>query len=170
MIAFGLLILRFVVGLTVASHGAQKLFGWFGGSGMGGWTKMVRQLGMKPAQPLAWVAALAEFAGGLAVALGFLSPLGSLAVAGPMVVAIAAVHLSKGFWNKNGGYEFPLGLLAAVTALALIGPGDLSLDRLLGTHLPEPLTLIAGTLALVVGVAASLGSRRLSAAGKPRIA
>src|SRR4029077_3410766 len=76
MAALGLLVLRLVVGLTLAGHGAQKLFGWWGGPGMNGWTQMVQKLRIRPAQPWAWVAALAEFGGGILLALGFLSPLG----------------------------------------------------------------------------------------------
>src|SRR4030088_2976478 len=96
--ALGLLVLRLVVGLTLAAHGAQKLFGWWGGPGMGGWTQIGRRLPLRPAQPWAWVASLSEFGGGLLLALGFLSPLGSLAIAGAMLAAIATVHLPRGFF------------------------------------------------------------------------
>src|SRR3989442_6060473 len=101
MIALGLLILRVVVGLTLAAHGAQKLFGWFGGSGMNGWAQMVEKLRIRPARPWAWVAALAEFGGGLLFALRLLSPLGSLPIAGSMPVAIATVHPAKGFLTRQ---------------------------------------------------------------------
>lgn len=159
MTALGLLILRLVVGLTLAGHGAQKLFGWWGGPGMGGWTNSVRRLRIRPAQPWAWVAALSEFGGGLLLALGLLSPLGSLAITGAMLVAIATVHLPKGFWVTKGGFEFNLTLIAAATALALTGPGAYSLDQALSIHLPEPLTLVVGTVALIAGVAVTLGTR-----------
>ena len=159
MAAIGLLILRLVVGLILAGHGAQKLFGWFGGPGMSGWTQMVQKLRIRPGQPWAWVAALAEFGGGILLALGFLSPLGSLAIAGSMLVAIATVHLPRGFWVSKGGYEFNLALLAAVAALALTGPGVYSLDQALGIHLPEPASVLIGTIALIVGVAVTLATR-----------
>src|ERR1700682_5026059 len=158
-IALGLLILRVGVGLTIAPHVAQKLFGWCGGSGMTGWTQAVARLRIRPAQPWAWIAALSEFGGGLLLAVGFLSPLGSLAIAGAMLVAIATVHLPRGFFVTKGGYEFNLTLIAAVAALALTGPGAYSLDAALGVHLPEPISLIVGTIALIVGVAATLLSR-----------
>jgi putative oxidoreductase len=169
-IALGLLILRLVVGLTLAAHGAQKLFGWFGGSGMTGWTQAVTKLRIRPAQPWAWVAALSEFGGGLLLALGFLSPIGSLAIAGAMLVAIATVHFPRGFFVTKGGYEFNLTLIAAVTALALTGPGAYSLDAALRLHLPEPISLIAGTIALIIGVSATLLSRspQPDAAPKPQ--
>jgi putative oxidoreductase len=159
MTAFGLLILRVVVGLILAGHGAQKLFGWWGGPGMNGWTATVAKLRIRPAQPWAWIAALAEFGGGLLLALGLLSPLGNLAIAGSMLVAIVTVHLSRGFWVSKGGYEFNLALIAAVAALALTGPGAYSLDAALGIRLPEPLTLLVGTIALIVGVAVTLATR-----------
>jgi putative oxidoreductase len=159
MAALGLLILRLVVGLTLAAHGSQKLFGLWGGPGMTGWTQTVQKLRIQPAQPWAWVAALSEFGGGLLLALGLVSPLGSLAIVGAMVVAIATVHLSRGFWNSKGGFEFNLSLIAAAVALALNGPGAYSLDSALRIHLPEPLTLLVGTIALIVGVAVTLGTR-----------
>src|SRR2546428_9514377 len=156
MAAFGVLILRVVVGLILAGHGAQKLFGWWGGQGMDGWTQTVAKLRIRPAQPWAWVAALAEFGGGILLALGFLSPLGNLAIAGSMLVAIATVHLSRGFWVTKGGYEFNLALIAAVAALALTGPGAYSLDQAVGVHLPEPASVLIGTIALIIGVAVSV--------------
>jgi putative oxidoreductase len=158
-LSLGLVILRVVVGLTLAGHGAQKLFGWWGGSGMDGWIQMVTKLRIRPAAPWAWIAALSEFGGGILLALGLLSPLGSFAIAGAMLVAIATVHWPNGFWNVKRGYEFNLTLLASVTALALTGPGRYSLDQALGIHLPEPLTLVVGTIALVVGVVGTLASR-----------
>jgi putative oxidoreductase len=158
-ISLGLLILRLVIGLTIAAHGAQKLFGWWGGPGMTVWVQTVARLRIRPAQPWAWVAALSEFGGGLLLALGFLSPLGSLAIAGAMLVAIATVHLPRGFFVTKGGYEFNLTLIGAVAALALTGPGAYSLDTALRVHLPEPVSLIVGTFALVIGVAATLLSR-----------
>src|SRR5260370_4537997 len=119
MTGLGLLILRLVVGLIMVGHGGQKLFGWWGGPGMNGWTQMIQKLRIRPAQPWAWVAALAEFGGGILLALGFVSPLGSLAIAGSMLVAIVTVHLARGLWVRKGGYEFNLALIRALTPLAL---------------------------------------------------
>jgi putative oxidoreductase len=158
-VSLGLLILRIVIGLTLAGHGAQKLFGWWGGSGMSAWIQGVTKLRIRPAAPWAWIAALSEFGGGLLVALGLLSPLGSFAIAGAMLVAIVTVHWANGFWAGKRGYEFNLTLLSAVATLALTGPGSYSLDHALGIHLPEPLTLVVGTIALVVGVGGTLASR-----------
>jgi putative oxidoreductase len=159
MTAIGLLILRLGIGLIISAHGAQKLFGVWGGPGMTKWAQSVQRLRIRPATPWAWIAALSEFGGGLLLALGLLSPLGSLAIIGAMLVAIATVHLANGFWNGKRGYEFNLSLIVGAAALAFTGPGLYSLDNALGIHLPEPLTLIVGTVALIVGVSATLLSR-----------
>jgi putative oxidoreductase len=159
MFAAGILILRLVFGLTVASHGAQKLFGWWGGPGMKGWTGAMNHMRIRPATPWAWASALAEFAGGLGLALGFLTPLPSFAIAGSMLVAIALVHLPKGFFTSKGGYEFNLAILAAIAAIALIGPGPISLDAALGIRLPEPVTLIVMTVLTLLGVGSALAAR-----------
>jgi len=159
MVALGLLILRLVIGLTVAGHGAQKLFGWWGGPGMNGWVGAMNRMRIRPAVPWAWVSALAELLGGLGLAIGLLTPLPSLAIAGSMLVAIALVHWPRGFWATKGGYEFNLSILAGIAAIALTGPGAYSLDAAFGIRLPEPLTLIAGTILLLIGVAVALGTR-----------
>src|SRR5262249_13878458 len=159
MVPLGLLVLRLVIGLIMAAHGAQKLFGWWGGPGMTSWTAAMTRLRIPPAQPWAWISALSEFLGGLGLAVGFLIPLPDLAIAGAMLVAIALIHWPKGFWNTKGGFEFNLSILAAVTAVALTGPGAFSLDAALRIHLSEPLTLIAGTIALLVGVGIALATR-----------
>jgi putative oxidoreductase len=159
--AIGFLVLRLVVGLTVAAHGAQKLFGWFGGPRIAGFAGMLEKLGIAPSRPWAIIAGLTEFLGGLSIAAGFLTTLGSLAVAGSMAVAIITVHLSKGFWNRNGGYEFPLVLAAAALALSLIGPGSMSLDALLRIQLPEPATWIAMAVLVLLAIAGTVVLPRL---------
>jgi putative oxidoreductase len=163
-VSLGLLILRIVVGLTMAAHGAQKLFGWWGGPGMGAWTQGVTKLRIRPAAAWAWLAALSELGGGLLFALGLLSPFGSLAIAATMLVAVATVHWANGFWNGKRGYEFNLALLASVIAVALTGPGIYSLDKAIGLSLPEPVTLVVGTIAVIVGVVAMLIFRTPKAA------
>jgi len=168
MLALGLLILRLVIGVILAAHGAQKLFGWFGGPGMTGWTGAMNRMRIRPATPWAWMSALAEFAGGIGLALGLLFPLPNAAIAGSMLVAIALVHLPKGFFTSKGGYEFNLALIGAVAALALTGPGAYSLDAALGIHLPEPLSVIAVTVLVIAGVAFALLTRAPQAAAEPK--
>jgi putative oxidoreductase len=159
VVALGLLILRLVIGLTVAAHGAQKLFGFWGGPGLTGWTAAMTRMRIRPAVLWAWISAHAELLGGLAFAAGLLSPLGSFAIVAAMLVAIALVHWPNGFWNGKRGYEFNLSLVAAAVAIALTGPGTYSLDSLIGIHLPEPLTLIVGAITTVAGAGIVLGTR-----------
>jgi len=168
MVALGILILRLVIGLTLAAHGAQKLFGWFGGPGMNGWTGAMNRMRIRPATPWAWMSALAELGGGLGLAVGLLTPLPSLAIAGSMLVAIALVHWPRGFFVTKGGYEFNLAILAAVAAVALTGAGAYSLDAALRIHLPEPVTLIVGTILLLAGVAVALTTRAPEPAAEAR--
>jgi putative oxidoreductase len=159
MVAAGLLVLRLVIGLTLAAHGAQKLFGWWGGPGMKTWTAGMVRMRIRPAAPWAWMSALAEFLGGLGLAAGLLIPLPNLAILGAMLVAIALVHWPKGFFNTKGGFEFNLTIIGAIAAVALAGPGAYSLDAILGIHLPEPITLVAGTILTALGVGVALGTR-----------
>ena len=169
-LSLGLLVLRLVVGLTLAAHGAQKVFGWWGGPGFKTWAEGVAKMRIRPAVPFAWLAALAELGGGLLLALGFLSPLGSLAIIGTMLVAIATVHWPNGFWNAKRGYEFNLTLIAAVVAIGLAGPGTYSFDHAIGLNLPEPITFVVGVAAVVLGVAGMLALRgpKAAAPAKPQ--
>jgi putative oxidoreductase len=129
--SYGLLLLRLVVGGTMFSHGAQKLFGWFGGGGPRGTAGFMGQLGFRAPLAMALSAGLGE-AGGLVFAAGFLTPLAALGIAVVMINAITLVHWSKGFFNGNGGFEFPLTLLTVAVAVAATGPGRFSVDRALG--------------------------------------
>jgi putative oxidoreductase len=159
MVALGLLILRLVIGLTLAAHGAQKVFGWWGGPGMAAWIGGMKRMRIRPAFAWGWMSALAELVGGIGLAAGILTPLPSLAITAAMLVAITLVHWPNGFWNAKRGYEFNLAIIAAVIALALTGPGAYSLDSWLGIHLPEPVTLIVAGIATLAGVGVALGTR-----------
>ncbi len=127
----GLLIIRVVIGLLFAAHGAQKLFGWFGGYGLAGTGGWMESLGLKPGKTMALVAGLSELIGGLLLMVGFLTPLAALLIAGTMVMAIAKVHLPNGLWSTANGYEYNLVILAVVIGLALTGAGQYALDALL---------------------------------------
>ncbi len=129
--SYGLLLLRLVVGGTMFAHGAQKLFGWFGGGGIRGTAKFFEGVGFRAPTVLTVLAALGEMSG-LAFAAGFLTPLAALGIAVVMLTAIGVVHWSKGFWNSAGGYEFNLVLLTVAIAVAGTGPGRFSIDRAIG--------------------------------------
>jgi putative oxidoreductase len=129
---WGILLLRLTVGLALAAHGSQKLFGWFGGYGPDGTGQFMETLGFRPGRRHAIVAGSAEFIGGLLLAVGFLTPLGAALIASVMVVAAVTVHGKNGFFVTSGGYEFTLVIGVAALSLAFIGPGALSLDALAG--------------------------------------
>ena len=129
--SYGLLLLRVVVGGTMFSHGAQKLFGWFGGHGLRGTAGFFEALGWRMPLAMAFLAGLAETSG-VAFALGLLTPLAALGIAVVMLNAIFVVHWRNGFFNSNGGVEFPLTLATVAAAVAATGPGRFSIDRLIG--------------------------------------
>jgi len=116
--SIGLLILRLVVGLALAAHGTQKLFGWFGGYGLSGTAGFLEQLGFVPGRRNALFAGLAETAGGLLLALGLATPVAAAMLIAVMVVAAVSAHLKHGFFAHNQGYEYTLVLAtAALTAI-----------------------------------------------------
>ena len=132
MIDVGLLVLRLVLGVIFIGHGAQKLFGSFGGPRIAGFAKMLEQMGVKPGKLMAILAGLAEFFGGILVILGFLTPLAALALIVVMTVAVFTVHLKSGFFVTNGGYEFNLALAGMALTLLIVGAGAYGLDSTLG--------------------------------------
>src|ERR1700694_4931506 len=119
----GLFLIRVVFGLVFAGHGAQKLFGWFGGYGIAGTGGFLESMGFRPGRLLATAAALSEFGGGLLIALGFLGPVGPALVLAVMIVAAIGVHWQNGLFAMSNGIEVPLLYAAGATALALTGPG-----------------------------------------------
>lgn len=131
MLDTGLLIIRLVIGLAFVGHGAQKLFGSFGGHGLKGTGGWFESIGMKPGVTMALLAGLAEFVGGALFTLGFLTPLAGIMIAGTMLIAIVKVHGPNGFWSTQNGYEYNLVLLAASIAIAMAGPGRYSIDTLI---------------------------------------
>jgi putative oxidoreductase len=130
--AYGLLLIRIVFGLTLAAHGSQKLFGSFGGGGPRGTAGFFEKLDFRQPLAMAVLAGLAEFGGGVLLAAGLLTPLAAFALAVVMLNAIATVHWSKGFWSTAGGYEFNLAIIAAAVAIAATGPGRFSADNAFG--------------------------------------
>jgi putative oxidoreductase len=131
----GVFLLRIVVGLLLAGHGSQKLFGWFGGHGLEGTGGFLHSLGYKPGKRFAAVAGLSEFCGGLLFALGLFTPLAAAAIIGTMFNATMSVHAKNGPWVTEGGYEYTLVIGTAAAAVAFTGPGAASLDNAIGWNL-----------------------------------
>jgi putative oxidoreductase len=145
MVSVSLLLVRIVVGGLLAGHGAQKLFGVFGGGGPAGTARYFEGLRLRPADFWARAAGTSELAGGGLTALGIFSPIGPIVSLAPMIVAWAKQHRGKPIWSSAGGAELPLINMTTACALILSGPGALSLDRLLGIRVPWWLTLLAMT-------------------------
>src|SRR5260221_11847263 len=123
----GLLILRLVVGLTLAAHGAQKLFGWFGGYGIAGTGQFLEQLGFRPGRLHAAQAGIVEGGGGLLLAVGLLTPAAGAALGAGMLGAAVSVHIKGGFFSQGGGHEYTRELGAAALLLPFTGPCGMSL-------------------------------------------
>jgi putative oxidoreductase len=170
-----LLGIRLVVGLTIAAHGAQKLFGIFGGRGIEGTAVSFEGLGLRPGRLQAWLAALTESAGGLLIAVGLVTPFAAAVLIAVMTVAVLNVHLRNGFFNTGGGFEYNLVLAAAAFSLAGIGAGDWSLDNALGIDLSGAGWALGALGAGILGgladiLSARLASRRYAGEGEPRAA
>ena len=155
----GLLLARLVFGLVMAAHGAQKLFGWFGGYGIAGTGNFFESIGFRPGRLFAALAGIGEFGGGLLLALGFLGPIGPALILSVMIVAAVTLHLGKGLFAATNGIELPLLYSAASVALALTGPGLLSVDAAIGLTSTPALALIAIAIG-IVGAVVNLALRR----------
>jgi putative oxidoreductase len=157
----GLVVLRVVVGGLFAGHGAQKLFGWFGGHGREGTGKFFESVGLHPGRQLALVAGAAELVGGVMLALGLFVPLAAALLTAVMLAAIWTVHRANGIWNTDGGWEYNAVLIAVAFAVSAIGTGDWSLDAAFGIDAAGVDwalgAFVVGVLGAAVGVA--LGRR-----------
>ncbi|MFC3576554.1 DoxX family protein [Streptomyces yaanensis] len=152
----GLLLLRLGTGGVLAAHGAQMLFGWFGGGGLEGTGQYMESVGYRPGKASATAAGLAQAGGGTLLALGLATPAAGAAAAGSMAGA-AAVHVPNGFFAQSGGYEYAATLGLTAAGLAVTGPGRLSVDALFGHAVnrgwmvPAAFAATATVTALVVG-------------------
>lgn len=122
---------RLLIGLGVAAHGSQKLFGWFGGGGVRGTATYMESLGYRPGTLYAIAAGLGELVGGVLVAIGAMNGVGPALIIMVMLVAIFSVHLANGFFNSNNGWELPAANIAAALAFDYAGFGKYSVDRIL---------------------------------------
>jgi putative oxidoreductase len=156
----GILVLRITVGLALAAHGSQKLFGWFGGYGPDGTGQFLEALGFSPGRRHALAAGFVELVGGLLLAIGFLTPLAAALIASVMIVAAVTVHWKNGFFIPNGGYEFNLLLGVAALSVAFTGPGALSIDHVAGYALEGNAWGISAAVVAVVGALGQLAQRR----------
>jgi putative oxidoreductase len=150
-----LLILRIVVGGLFAGHGAQKLFGVFGGGGLDGTAGMFDNIGLRPGWLHARAAGAAEFAGGALLVFGLFTPFAAAILIAVMTAAVLTVHAPNGIWNTNQGYEYNLVLAAAVFALAGVGAGSWSLDNAFAFDLHGTAWAIG---ALIIGVIGGVGT------------
>jgi putative oxidoreductase len=157
-LSIGLLVVRVIVGLVMAGHGAQKLFGWFGGHGLRGTGQFFAQAGFQPGTAFAAAASITEVLSGLLVAVGFLGPVGPALMLSVMIVAAITVHWGRGLFAPNG-IELPLLYAAAAFALALTGFGQYSLDAWLGIAGRWPATTT--WIVLIVGIVGAFGNLAL---------
>jgi putative oxidoreductase len=157
----GYLIARFVLGVLMAGHGTQKLFGWFGGYGLAGTSGFFENLGFRPGRLFAAAAAVGEVVSGVLIAVGLFGPIGPAILLSIMIVAAVTVHW-HGVFAASNGVEVPLLYATGAVGLALTGYGRLSLDAILGLGSLWTPAIVAGTLAAgVVGGIINLSLRRL---------
>lgn len=167
-IDLGLLILRLTIGLTFAGHGAQKAFGWWNGPGLAGWRGAITRMGFQPVELFVALSIGAELVGGLFLAVGLFTPLAAMVLVGQLVVIVSKAHLPKGFWNTNGGYEYPIALAASVIAITFIGAGSISLDQALGLAFSD--SVRAGFLLIgLLGGLIALGASRIAQPAAARV-
>jgi putative oxidoreductase len=162
-----LLVLRLIVGALFAGHGAQKLFGVFGGGGLDSTAGMFDQIGLRPGWLHARAAGTAEFLGGLLIALGLFTPFAAAALIGVMTAAVVTVHFPNGIWNTNKGYEYNLVMAAAVFALSGAGVGAWSLDNAFGFDLHGTGWALGALVVGLLGGGATVVSGRTIARREP---
>lgn len=155
-----LLIARSAIGLGFAAHGAQKLFGWFGGYGLKNTGEFMVKLGWQQGRFFGTAASVTETTAGVLIALGFLWPLGPALMILMMLTAALTVHVKNGFFNAKNGYELNVVYGMSALILTFTGPGEYSLDRFLGLdrfYSPRNdwIAIVAAVVIALANVAAS---------------
>jgi putative oxidoreductase len=149
-----LAVLRVVTGVLLAGHGAQKALGMFGGPGLAKWTGAAKSMGFHPAALWANAAAWGELLGGIALAVGFLTPIAAAVLAVDMLVAIWKVHWIKGLWVTHGGYEYAFVMFLVFVLIGLVGDTLYSVDQMLGLGRSAPFLFVASfAVGLIVTIA-----------------
>jgi putative oxidoreductase len=157
----GLLLARLVLGGLMAAHGSQKAFGWFGGYGLAGTAGFLEQIGFRPGRLFAAAAAGTEVVAGVLLGLGLLTPVAAALIVSVMIVAAISVHWPHGVFASTNGIEVPLLYGVGAAALALTGPGALSLDGAFGLTAVWTPGIVAALLTLgILGAVANLAIRR----------
>jgi putative oxidoreductase len=166
--ATALLLSRIILGLGLSAHGAQKLFGWFGGYGIKGTGGFMESMGFKPGAFFAAAAGLGELGGGLLTVLGLGGPIGPALIVMVMLVAIFTVHVRNGFWQSANGYELNSMIIAGALALAFAGPGPYSIDTAIGLNgiWTDPMRWITIGIAVVFALG-NLAVRRTAGTTQP---
>jgi putative oxidoreductase len=160
-------ILQLGIGLTFAAHGAQKVFGWWGGPGLAGWEGAMEHMGFRPARLFALVSAFVELGAGLLLAVGLLTPFVAAALVAQAVVIILQVHGRNGFFNARSGIEYPLLLGLGAAAVGLAGGGAIGVDAVIGLAV-EPSTRLAIVLGGIGAGVVALTVPRLASPGIAR--
>jgi putative oxidoreductase len=158
----GLLVIRAAVGLLLVGHGSQKLFGWFGGHGPEGTGASFESLGLRPGRRMAVLAGVSEIAGGGLLTAGLVTPLGAALLSAVMLTAIWTVHGTNGLWITEGGFEYNLVLMAAAFGVSAAGPGEWSLDHVLGLDIAGVGWAFAALAVGAVGAIAAIALARSS--------
>ncbi len=159
VMSVAILVARLVIGPLMAAHGAQKLFGWFGGHGLDGTGGFFESLGFHPGRLFAGLAGAAELGGGLLVTFGLFGPVGPALMISVMIVAAFSVHWQNGLFAMSNGIEVPLLFTTAAFTIALIGPGVFSLDAMLGLRALWSLPVVV--IALAIGILGGAGNLAL---------
>jgi putative oxidoreductase len=163
----GLLVLRLVLGLGMAAHGSQKLFGWFGGHGLAATGGFFESIGFRPGRLFAFAAGTTEFVSGLLIALGFLGPIGPALVLSVMIVAALTVHWKNGYFAHSNGIELTVMFAVGAVALAFTGFGEFSLDAVTGlAAVFSPIEIIG---ALGLGALGGIGNLAMRRSQSPAV-